>query len=791
VTAQWRKALRDLSGERWRTAIVVLAVAAGVAAFSAVLASYATLTRALEDEYGATNPASATLEIDGVDDDLLKAIAETPGVAAVEGRRTVGGRVRTGPAEWRSLLLFASRDFRAERIRTVAPETGAWPPGPGEVLVERQALGVAKARVGDSVLVRTSSGVERTLVVAGTVHDVGRAQARMENAVYGYVSFETLSTLGEPLSPDEVSLVVAGDRHDERHVRDVVASVRATVEGRDRSIGSQDVPAPGEHPHAKIMGLLFLTMGLFGLLVLVLSSVLVLNFMTGLLAAETRQIGVMKALGASSGRIAAIYAVEALALGGAAVAIGFPAGAFGGQELTRAMADFLNFDVASYAVPPWVALLAAASGIGIPLLAAAVPVWRASRVPVREALADVGTSRSTFGAGVLDRALAGVGGPSRPIALAVRNAFRRRVRLALTLVVLSTAGLFFMSALDVRASMVRTLDRLFAARRYDLSVSLAEPSPIDAVERVARTAPGVQTAEAWIMTSAASSGVVEHGGDSFGVVGVPAGSSLIAFDIEAGRGLDAGSGLDAVVVNSALATRAGLKVGDALELRIDDAPVSGRVVGVTSEPFSPPLAYVPRAALERTNGGVSSSIRLALERTDPAAVAAAKVAIESALERAGMRAVGASTKGEGRYGFDLHMEMIYVFLLVMAGVLGAVGGLGLATTMSIAVSERRRELGVLRAIGATPRLVTAIVVAEGVTIGLISWIVAALFSWPVAKALGDLTLGLLFRTRIAVAVEPAGVAVWLAVSVAVAAVASAIPAIRAARRPVREALEYE
>ena len=63
------------------------------------------------------------------------------------------------------------------------------------------------------------------------------------------------------------------------------------------------------------------------------------------------------------------------------------------------------------------------------------------------------------------------------------------------------------------------------------------------------------------------------------------------------------------------------------------------------------------------------------------------------------------------------MLMIYVFLIVMSGVLAGVGGLGLMTTMSLNVLERRREMGVLRAIGATPAAVWAIVVAEGAVIG--------------------------------------------------------------------------
>lgn len=92
------------------------------------------------------------------------------------------------------------------------------------------------------------------------------------------------------------------------------------------------------------------------------------------------------------------------------------------------------------------------------------------------------------------------------------------------------------------------------------------------------------------------------------------------------------------------------------------------------------------------------------------------------------------------------MLMIYVFLIVMSCIIGCVGGLGLTTTMSLNVSERRREMGVLRAIGASPSVVWAIVIAEGLVIGVSSWGLAALVAWPFSKAVGEMLVGLMFKS---------------------------------------------
>jgi putative ABC transport system permease protein len=135
--------------------------------------------------------------------------------------------------------------------------------------------------------------------------------------------------------------------------------------------------------------------------------------------------------------------------------------------------------------------------------------------------------------------------------------------------------------------------------------------------------------------------------------------------------------------------------------------------------------------------------------------------------------------------------MIYVFLIVMSAIVGGVGGLGLMTTMSLNVLERRREMGVMRALGATPRIVWLMIVAEGVVIGVLSWTIAALLAWPISKAIGDFLVKVMFRSGLDFTFEPVGLVIWMIVSIGLSAVASFLPAWRASRITVREALAYE
>ena len=785
MTVPWHKAFRDFWQERARTVLVVAAIALGISAFAAVMSSYAILTRELDRGYLNTNPASAILRVDSIDDKLVAEILKNPEVSAAEPRRVVTGQIKSGPMYWRNLTLFVVKDYGDIRVSKLAPERGAWPPATGEILIERDAFQVARANIGDTVIVKTMNGVECPLVVSGSLHDVGQAQARMENIVYGYINLATLAQLGEQPYLDRLNLLVAENRFEENHIRKVAGDVKTLIESQGHEVRRIEVPRPGKHPHSDLMALLLLAMSSFGLFVLVLSGILVVNLLTAMMASQVRQIGVMKAIGGTRWQIARIYFSQALFLGMAAVIVSLPLGLLGARALCRYMAVFLNFDINSFAVPLWVYLLVALVGIAAPLAAAAWPVWKGSGTSVRVALADFGLTQTTFGGSSFDRALARVGGSFRPLVFAIRNSFRRRLRLMLTLATLAVGGLFFMSALNVRASLINTLDQMFGAKKFDLSVSLRERYDDEQLRRALSNTPGVKRAEGWLATEASVAG------QNFDLIAFPVDTQLLAPKISEGRFL-LPTDTDAIVVNDGLATKfPQFRVGQTVNVQVEGVEKSWRVVGLAREPLSPAAAYVPLGAVQVLTPPMVNSVRLSLDHADEDTITAVKAELDRRLEANGMRARGSSSKADSRFAYDQHMVMIYLFLILMSAIIGAVGGLGLMTTMSLNVLERRREMGLLRAIGATPRMVWLMIVIEGVVIGLLSWAIAALFAWPVSKLIGDMFVSALFNGGLDFVFEARGLAIWFVVSIALSALASFLPAWRASRATVREALAYE
>jgi putative ABC transport system permease protein len=123
--------------------------------------------------------------------------------------------------------------------------------------------------------------------------------------------------------------------------------------------------------------------------------------------------------------------------------------------------------------------------------------------------------------------------------------------------------------------------------------------------------------------------------------------------------------------------------------------------------------------------------------------------------------------------------------------LAVVGGLGLMGTMSINVLERIREIGVMRAVGASDSAVMRIIISEGVFIGLLSWLFGIVMAWPIAHFLGLAIGTTMLREQLSDTFSPLGVGLWLLIVLVISALASFMPAARAARLSVREVLSYE
>ncbi|MDT8435048.1 MAG: FtsX-like permease family protein [Anaerosomatales bacterium] len=799
MSPRWRKVWRDLTGHRFRTLLVVLSIAVGIFAITVVMGGRGILLREFESVYAESMAPTITFEVDAADSSVVRAVERVEGVRMAEGRRTfpvrfTGGEQPRGvlSAGWDTLQVHAVANIAAARIERTTLEAGrSWPPGAGEVLLERSVNMMSEYEPGDVITVETASGTRATLNVVGLVHDINAFPAHFVAGPTGYVSMETLRMLDEPDYFSTILAVAEGEPTQAEASR-LAMSIRDDVLiSRGVRVMRTSVPEPGSHFLGDIFRGVSLLLLALGVLSLFLSGFLVVTTVQAIMSQQVSQVGIMKAIGGRADQVTWMYLVMVTVYGLFAVVVGMPAGAAAGRWFTGFAADLLNFRVTSYAPPAYVVALGVAVGIAVPLLAAIVPVRAGTRISVVKALNATGMSGTSFGHGLIDRALGLLRGLPRPVALSLRNTFLRKGRLALTLITLTLASAVVMSVMSVRTSILATVDEV-DMWRFDAQFYFALPQSAETVDRIASRVEGVVAVSSMPEYRAVLSRADGSESDGIDIIGVQPESDFVAPRVTAGRWLEP-TDASAIVLNSdVVKSEPELAVGTNATFNLLGEERDFEVVGVVTAGLMGPVAFTPSGYLDSLAGGTGAVTRLQIRTPTSEAAEQMRVArlVEQQLEERSVPVAFTQTQSEQRDQVASQLGILVTFLAIMGVILSVVGVIGLTGTMTINVLESTREIGVMRAIGASHGSIYQIFVTEGVVIALIAWGLGALISYPMSSVLLDM-LEAAMGLPLTFEYSWAGVGIWLGAVTLIAVGASMLPAFRAAQVSVRDAIAYE
>jgi len=792
----FKKVWRDLWRNKGRTIMVILSITVGVMAVGMVVSGNQIVLSQMAKSHIESNPSHGMLFLSGVvGEDTIRSLKRIPGIVEIEGFSDATIRWKTSvEEEWQDGHIISYTDFEKIEFDQLSLNEGIWPDD-NFIGVEATHIDSFNAPgIGGTVYFEINERA-RPLSVGGILRNPFEWPLPFgQNAAF-YVNQSTFQRIAQFRGFNNLRITVID--YSEAQVYQVADKVNAKLQKIGVSVGYVEVLHPEEHYLQDMINGVGMVLTVMAVGSLGLSVLLVINTINALIAQQIPQIGIMKAIGGLRRQIATLYMSAIVIYGLLSLVIAVPVGAYAGNYLAQWMLYLLNVPATPFQILPGVFLLQILVGLATPLLAGLYPIMQGVTIPAARAISQSGLGRGQYGRRYLDRLMGRIRGLPRMAVLSLRNTFRRPGRVILTLVTLIVSGAFFIMVFSTQYSFVQTLETIFAGFGYEVQINFAQLQRIDEIILLIESRPRVKNAEMWTFRTANTRIPGASGpGSEYEVFvrGVPSDSPLFTPELTAGRMLKPEDN-QAILFNQKLAVKMGVEVGDEI---IIDLPNIGdtrwTVVGLIFDlnGRDQNTAFANIDVLNRVVHNVGRSAVAMVQGIDQSL--ATQKAIETDLreffESKGIDIYYSAVAAEDRQKASAQFGVLTQVLMIMTVLMAVVGSMGLSGTLSINVIERRREIGVMRAVGASSRDVGLIFTGESLMLGVVSWGLAV----PLGLVAGPIfvkTLGSVIDFPAEYSAAYHGIWIWLGIVVVLSILASWFPARRATRISVNESLAYE
>jgi putative ABC transport system permease protein len=853
MNASLRLSLSSLRAHKRRFAGTFLAVLLGVSFLAGTLVMGDTLRAGFDSMFGSatagtdavvrsadaiTTPGESQGVREPVDAGLTDRIEDVPGVAAaapdIQGAGQLVGK-GGDPIGGQGPPTLAGNWIIDAELNPYRLAEGRVPQRSGEVVVNRGAARTGGLEIGDTTTLRTPDPVRVTIVGLATFGgEDGMAQVTFTGMTRADAEKYLTARPGEAASIVVRAEPGVGQEELVERLTPVLPKGVEAITGQESAAENTDMIS------SRFLTLFTTFLLVFSGIALLVATFSIHNTFAIVVAQRTRENALLRALGASRRQVTATTLAEATVVAVTASAAGLAGGigiAAGLQALFPAIGfPFPDGDLVIGTVSMALPL---AVGVVVCLASALLPAVRAGRTAPLAALREtaIDTSgasrpRAVTGIGLLALApavtligvlaspslwLAGTGavlalaafvvlGPvaagsavrilGGPLArlrgvtgsLARRNALRSPKRTAATgsalMIGVAVVSLFTVFGASLKATMDQTVSRSFAG-----DVAVSTPAFGGGGSGLSPRLAGAVAALPEVDTAVGlGRGVAEVEGEGRALTVTDPVALERTFDLGQVHGSLHGLGTDGIAVTEKEAGRQRLTVGDTARLTFTDGERRTFTVRAVYEQSELAGDYVVTRAAWAPHRTQDSDTLVAVSFADGVDTAAGRAAVEQVAERYGSPDVQTREEYAESSAGGIDMMLTLVYALLALAVLIAL--LGIANTLTLAVHERTRELGLLRAVGQTRSQLRAMVRWESVLVAAFGTAgglgLGAFLGWVLVRASDGAS-----DSAFAFAVPPVQLAVVAAVGLAAGALAGLRPARRAARLDVLRAIAAE
>jgi putative ABC transport system permease protein len=774
------KVRRDVRRRPLRNALTLLGIVLGVAGVVAISATGRSLADAQQLTYAGAQRADLATWTGELSPTTRNLIDRQPNVVATDTRNVHLTRFSSGHG-WHNLRLVGVESLAEMRLDVVELTQGR-APGRGEIVVDESTRDLTPVSIGDTIAIRNAPG-EPThyLTVVGFSRSPAALGAGLLNRATAYVPRTSVTSI-TGRSGDNFLLVRVEDQN---RASQTAQDISRLLAKRGIAVGSFDVRDPQQFVGSRELGTLLLLLQIFSYLGAALSSVLVANTLAAIMGEEVQQIGILKSVGAQRWHIIITYLLYGSILGATGTLLGLGAGVLIGSEITAYLTQLTGLQHPGVSVTPREIGLAVLVGALVTLTASLLPVIAKANERVAPLLRSPGVRNETS-SNLLRRISAPVSRINVAAALGVRNALRRPTRTISTILVVTVAVAAFIATQALSRSVSGTVDELYSLYGADGWVSFSRPVDLSYASVLERD-PWITHAEPW--TSARGA----FGSTRTDIWGMREHDTLYSYRLTDGRWFTR-SNPPSAVITSNLAASLDTQVGDVRTLDVGQHRETVTIVGIVDDSSTylgntatgKVFMHIADVNRIRRLGQQAEIFAFTLTTNDPATV---DIALEAIEERA--KAYGPVTYSAyaDQQASSQAIGVLTRMLSAMVIVVAVVGIAGIANTLLINISERRREFGVLRSLGAGTRHMLLVLVSEGVIIALLGLIAGTLVGYPLAHLFVRLTSAELFELTFYL--SPWSIVATFAIALLAVAAVSSLPGFIASRIHPIQVLRYE
>lgn len=796
-----KKSLADIRRYRGRTLLVVIAIFIGILGITGISMTEHTLLAAFEFSLGGQNSQpDIVVAVDQSKSELQSQLQALPNVKTVQYETdfTTLWHVQRAPG-YAQIKIISYPDLQHVNLGSFELVSGRYPQAANEILMEYGDKGIENVNLGDTLTIDTAQAQVK-LHVVGFARTPGsnpavteKAQAYMSEAAINQLN--AFTTLDQPNRPTRLQFVnIKVNSLDQ--LQPVAREVEQTLQSHGVKVLMTGTPSAATLSWNQYEGVFTLST-LLVILAIAISAILLFNTITMMVTEQIAIVGTMKVLGGTRGWIMLGYLFTVGIYSVLATLPGIILGLIGGFFLASAVTATIPIATGPFEAPPDIIASGLLAGFVVPILAAILPVWNGTRITVRDALSAYGMHTSSRRAGALRRGVANVSWPSQTTWLGLRSLFRKTWRVVLVLLTLTVAGMSFLIVQTLTTSVNDAVSSTYANLSADIEVD-TENASFQQLRQQLGALPNVERVERYTLI----------GANSFwgriSVWGFDPDTRLYHYQLTSGRWLRPGD-TNVVLLSDSLAQKSGLSIGQVLSVTSTQGRAANWTVIGTVKQTSNSFGEIGAVILPETTvaefqgtppGAVNDEVsRILLEVRDRS-----PQTLDQLTNRIGELAISSNTGKSGGIVnvFRIQGEMIrhqknwygvYGLLYGVAAIIGIAGILTLANELATSVLERRREIGILRSIGASSLKIAQVFWVQGLTLGGLAWAIGAVVGLPPAYVFLRLFSQLVLP--VSFVASPLAFAIMLGAILLIATLASIAPAMRASRLRVAAMLRYE